>query len=406
MRRVLPNVLLLLLLLFLLPIYQATPTTEVLALSILLLGAALFLGYTNQPRGLELLASLTAVVSFIGIVFLGRSLGGPNGGYCFLTLWIVALLGSLGLFWRRAVVVERGQVLVINQLPDNRALVWREGFHRPINPIFERQVAALPEYELILEAIFENLNTESLFNIDRIEVVVRYQVADPREVVFCFPNREQAREALAQERPQVDTTSEQVAFWTEMMRRQMLMETEQAIRTIIANVTGPTDVARKRDAVARQIRERLQASVKRWGIQVLDLRFLDVVVASDRIRAANRDFIIERERQDAERMAQLRAREVSLIGEAHAQATARMVEELVRTLNTQESPLSVEEIERIVITAMQRIGDQQQLSNLFRDLSTNATTNAVPRQYQEAPAPPPPPAPATGTTSQLPRTRK
>src|SRR4028119_834852 len=109
MRRVLPNVLLLLLLLFLLPIYQATPTTEVLALSILLLGAALFLGYANQPRGLELLAALTALVSFIGIVFLGRSLGGPNGGYCFLALWLVALLGGFGLFWRRSVLVERGQ---------------------------------------------------------------------------------------------------------------------------------------------------------------------------------------------------------------------------------------------------------------------------------------------------------
>jgi hypothetical protein len=270
MRRVLPNVLLLLLLLFLLPIYQATPTTEVLALSILLLGAALFLGYANQPRGLELLAALTAIVSFIGVTFLGRSVGGANGGYCFLTLWLVALLVGFGVMWRRSVVVERGQILVINQLPDNRALVWREGFHRPVNPLFERTVAALPGYELILEAVFENLNTESLFNIDRIEVVVRYQIAEPREVVFCFPNREQSREALLQERPQADTTSEQVAFWTEMIRRQMLMEVEQAIRTIIANVTGPTDVARKRDAVARQTRERLQTSVKRWGIQVLD----------------------------------------------------------------------------------------------------------------------------------------
>ncbi len=401
MRRVLPNVLLLLLLLFLLPLYQATPTTEVLALSILLLAAALFLGYTNQPRGLEMLAVLTAVVSFIGIVFLGRSLGGPNGGYCLLSLWLLALLGGFAFLWRRSVVVERGQILVINQLPDNRALIWREGFHRPVNPIFERQVAALPAYELILEAVFENLNTESLFNIDRIELVARYQVTEPREVVFCFPNREQAREALARERPQVDTTSEQVAFWTEMMRRQMLMEVEQAIRTVIANVTGPTDVARKRDAVARQTRDRLQASVKRWGITVIDLRFLDVVIASDRIRAANRDIIIERERQDAERTARLRANEVAMIGEAHAQATARMVEELVRTLKAQDTPLTAEEIERIVITAMQRIGDQQQLSNLFRDLSTNAAPTTAAHQQQQPPSPPS----STGTTAQLPRTR-
>lgn len=389
MRRLLPNVLLLLLLLFLIPIYQANPTTEVLALAILLLAAALFLGYTNQPRGTEILFALTAVVSFIGVAFLGRTLiGSANGAYCFLVLWLVGLLGGLAFVWRRAVVVERGQILVINQLPDNRVLIWNEGFHRPLNPVFERQVAALPSYELVLEALLENLNTESLFNLDRLELIVRYQVGEPRDVVFCLPNREQARDTLLRERPEADTTAEQVAFWTELVRRAMLMEVEQTVRSLIANIPGPTDVARKRDEYARQARERLQASVSRWGITVLDLRFLDVVIASDRIRAANRDKIIERERQDAQRTSEMRAQEVALIGEAHAHATARMVEELVRTLKTQGTPLTVEEIERIVITALQRVSDQQQLSGFFRDMSQNAATG---------------PAPATtGTTMQLP----
>src|SRR5215204_1651844 len=74
MHRLLSNVLLLLLLIFMLPIYQANPTPEVLALGILLLAAALFLGYTRQTRGMELLAAMTAVVSFVGIAFLGRGL--------------------------------------------------------------------------------------------------------------------------------------------------------------------------------------------------------------------------------------------------------------------------------------------------------------------------------------------
>ncbi len=386
MHRFLPNVLLLMLLLFLIPVYQASPTPEVLAIAVLLLGAALVLGYTNQPRGIEILAALTAVMSFIGVAFLGRSLAGSaNGAYCFLSLWLLALLGGLALLWRRAVVVERGQILVINQLPDNRALVWTEGFHRPLNPFFEHQMAALPAYELILEAMFENLNTESLFNIDRLDLIVRYQVAEPREVVFSFPNREQARETLLRERPQVDTMAEQVAFWTELIRRQMLLEVEQSVRTVIACVPGPTDLARKRDQYAQEVREQLQTSVSRWGIKVLELRFLDVVIADDPIRAANRDKIIESERQDAERNAELRAHEVARIGEAHAHTTARMVEELVRTLKAQGTPLTVEEIERIVITAVQRASDQQQLSSFFRDLSHNAAA----------------PEPTTGATTQL-----
>ena len=390
MRRILPNLLLLALLLFLLPIYNAAPTTEVLALSILLLAAALFLGYTNQPRGLEMLAALTLVISFIGVAFLGRTLtGSTNGAYCFFTLWLLLLAGGLALLWRRAVVVERGQILVINQLPENRALIWMEGFHRPLNPIFERQIAALPSYELILETVLENLNTESLFNVDRIEVVVRYQVAEPRDVVFCFPNREQAREALLRERAEPETTSEQVAFWTELIRRQMLLEVEQSVRSVVANVNGPTDVARNREHISRQVRERLQSSVTRWGVEILDLRFLDVYLPPERVRFANRDKIIERERQDSRRLAELRAEEVELVGEAHALATARMVQEIVKTLKEQGTPLTVEEIERIVITAMQRVSDQQQLSGFFRDVTQNAapTTGATTHLREPPPNP-------------------
>lgn len=387
MRRLLPNALLLLMLLFLIPIYQANPSNEVLAMGVLLLGAGLFLGYTNQPRGDEILFVLTAIISFIGIAFLGRMLiGRTSGGYCFLVLWILALVGALAFIWRKAIVVERGQILVINQLPDNRALIWNEGFHRPINPVFERQLAALPSYELILEAPLEHLNTASLFNIDHIDLVVRYQIEDPREAVFCFPNREQAREALLRERPQPETTTEQIAFWTEMIRRQMLLEVEQAVRSVLANAGGPVDVAKNRDQFARQARERLQPSVSRWGIKILDLRFLDVVIAFERIKVANRDKIIERERQDAQRMAEIRAEEVRLIGEAHAHATGRMVEELVRTLKEQGTPLTMEEIERIVITALQRMSDQQQLSGFFREMTQNAAPAALP---------------ATGATTQL-----
>lgn len=379
MHRIAPNVLLLLLLVFLLPIYQASPTPEVLALGVLLLAVALFLGYTNQARGLELLAGLTLVISFVGVAFLGRlTAGSTNGAYCFSTLWLLALAGGVTLLWRRAVVVERGQILVINQLPENRALVWREGFHRPLNPGFERLMAALPAYELTVESILEHLNTESLFNVDRLELVVRCQIAEPREVVFSFPNREQARETLLRERPQAHTTGEQVAFWTELIRRQMLMEVEQAVRSTIAGIASPTEVVRKRDQHAHQVHERLQVSVSRWGMKILDLQFLHIVIAADR------DSLIERERQDAERAAELKAREVALVGEAYALASARMVEELVRTLKAQGTPLTSDEIERIVITAMQRVSDRQQAAGFFR----NVTEGGLPS--------------ATGATTQLP----
>ena len=389
MRRVLPNVLLLLLLLFMLPIYLANQSPQVLGLSILLLAAAFFLAYSHQPRGLEILGGLTLILSFVGVGFWGQLVAGRNGSYCFVSLWILLLAGMLMLFYRRAVFVERGQILVLNQLPENRALVWTEGLHRPLRPFVERRMAALPSYELDLEAVLSKLNTKSLFNIDQIKVLVRYRVGQPREVVFCFPNREQAYEDLARERatPDEQDTDEQVAFWTELIRRQMLMELEQTVRTVIANVGGPVDVAQERETHARLIKQRLQDSVARWGMEILDLRILEVMIDPERVRMINREKIIERERMDAQRRAEIRADEVRVIGQAQAEATAAMVAEMVRTLQQAGTVLTTEEIERIVITAMQRTSDQQQLSGFFRDVAqtaaqptTGATTQLNPNQ--------------------------
>lgn len=374
MTRVLPNALLLLLLFFLLPVYLVNQSPEVLGLGILLLAAAFFLAYTNQPRGLETLAGLTFVMSFVGIAFWGQLVAGRNGGYCFVSLWILLLVGLAALFYRYAIFVERGQILVINQLPENRAIIWTEGFHRPLRPFVERRMAALPSYELDLEATLLKLNTKSLFNIDQVKALVRYKVDQPRDVVFCFPNREQAYETLAQERnaPDDNNTDEQVAFWTELIRRQMFLELEQTIRTVVANVGGPADVAQERETHARLIRQRLQASVSRWGMQILDLRILEVMIDPERIRMMNREKIIERERMDSQRKAEMRAQEVRLIGQAQAEATAHMVAEMVRTLQEAGTSLTTDEIERIVITAMQRTSDQQQLSGFFRDVAQTA----------------------------------
>jgi hypothetical protein len=53
-----------------------------------------------------------------------------------------------------------------------------------------------------------------------------------------------------------------------------------------------------------------------------------------------------------------------------------MVEELVRTLKAQGTSLSGEEIERIVVTAVQRANDQQ-LSGASGDVTQNAAPAAT-----------------------------
>jgi regulator of protease activity HflC (stomatin/prohibitin superfamily) len=374
----LPNLLLLLMLFFLLPVYVEIPRPQVLLLGIALLAASFILVYTNQPRSIELLIGLTVILSLVGAVFWGRVLfNSPNAAYCLGGLWLLLLLGGAALAFRQAVFVERGQILVINQLRQNRALIWAEGLHRPLMPFMERRMAALPSYELDLELTIQDLNTRSLYNVDGVKVLVRYKVDQPREVVFCFPNREQACELLARERgePRVIDIDEHVAFWSELMLRQMRLEVEQSVRTEIANVSGPTDVAQDRETHARHIQQRLQSSVARWGIKVIDFRLLDVKINPDRVRMKYRDVKIQREVEDAQRLAEIRAREIRLVGQAQADTTARLVAEMVRTLQQQGTTLTTDDIERIVITAMQRMSDQQQLSGFFRDVA-QASTNA------------------------------
>jgi len=280
MRQFAPNLLVFLLLLFLVPIYLLQPRTDVLTLAILLLAVAVFLAYTNRPRGLEILVVMTAWVSILGMAVLGRAVGGNNGGWCFLSLWLLALGLGLVMVRRRAVVVERGQVLVVNQVPTNRVKVLEEGLHRPLNPLFERKMAALPAYGLVLDTALDQINTRAFSNVEHLRVSVRYTVEQPHEMVVQFPNREQAQTQLVRERgePPVDNTTQQVAFWTELIQRQMTNEVDRAVRSVLAGVSDLGKVMRARHELEYQITQRLQQSVTRWGLAVQDVKILEVVL--------------------------------------------------------------------------------------------------------------------------------
>lgn len=344
MRRVLPNVLLLLMLVFLLPVYLVKQRADLLGLSVLLLAAAFVVVYTNQPRALEIVAGMTLVLSFVGVAFWGRLVAGQNGGFCFVGLWVLSLFAMAALLYRRAVFVERGQVVVINRLPENRALILNEGLHWRLRPFMERRMAALPSYELDIEVAIPNLNTRSLAKIDAIKILVRYRIVQPRETVFSFPNREQAYATLAAERrpPEDRDTDAQVAFWSELIRRQMALEIEQAARIVAAGFTGPADIGPERENVARSIRARLQTSVARWGLELLDLQVLDVLVDPQRVQAG----------KGAEQSGQPGQRQTV----SRASAMAKMVAETVRALQQQGRPLGADEIERIVLAAARRSG--------------------------------------------------
>ncbi len=335
MRRTLPSILVAALAAFLFLIYAARPTADVGVLSLVLLGFGLYFGFGSLPRGTEFLAGITAIMSFVAIGLLGYTTTGTSTGFlCAIVLWIAVISALAAVGMRRVTLVERGQMLVVNKLPENRAIVFREGLHRPLMP-FERRVAVLPTYELVQSIELKMLNTESLFNVDRIEVLVRYLIESPRDVVFALPNRERSIETMMKDRKAPVTNSDYVAFWTELIQRQMRHETEEVVRAAIANIGGPTEVAKNRSEHARRIGQRLQSSVEHWGMKILEVRFLEVEVHPDRIRAANRDKIIERETRDSQLMAERQAYLAEKVGEAQAKSTANMVSAIAQALKEQ-----------------------------------------------------------------------
>ena len=200
MRQFAPNLLLFVLLLFLVPIYLLRRTADVLTLGMLILAVAVFLANTNRPRALEILAFMTAFVSILGVLVMGQALGGTNGGYCLLVLWFILLALLIQAVRRRAVLVERGQVLIVNQLPANRVVVLEEGLHRPLTPLVERKLAALPAHGLVLDTTLDHVNTRPGSNVAHMPVSVQYTVEQPHEVVEQGPNRGQAQTQLVRER--------------------------------------------------------------------------------------------------------------------------------------------------------------------------------------------------------------
>ncbi len=275
-----PNLLLFVLLVFLVLIYLVRRTTDVLTLGMLILAVAVFLANTNRPRALEILAFMTAFVSILGVLVLGQSVGGTNGGYCLLVLWFILLALLVQAVRRRAVLVERGQVLIVNQLPTNRVVVLEEGLHRPLTPLVERKLAALPAHGLVLDTTLAHVNTRAGSNVEHMRVSVQYTVEQPHEVVVQFPNREQAQTQLVRERgePPADNTTAQVAFWTELIQRQMRSETDAAVRSVMAGVSDVGKVVRARHELEYGITERLQQAVSRWGLAVHDVRLLEAVL--------------------------------------------------------------------------------------------------------------------------------
>jgi regulator of protease activity HflC (stomatin/prohibitin superfamily) len=165
--------------------------------------------------------------------------------------------------------------------------------------------------------------------------------------------------------PPARDTAEQVAFWTELIQRQMAGDVDQSVRSVVARVADLGKLVHARHEIEDQIGERLQQAVARWGIHVEEVRLLEVTLDPAYQRMLERDTQAARTGETIPHPSLLaptadseQPREGAQAAQESApsqgapaeqpQANAQVVDEVMARLKAQGATPSRDEVERMV----------------------------------------------------------
>lgn len=166
-------------------IYLVTPKDMqpmVGIVSVIISALAMIVGYgggpSRQVEVLKPLSAFTALLTVFASALVGRELFGSAGAFCLPVGLMLVVAGGFFLYLRRAVVVEEGDVMVIDRLigGDNYAL--GEGIYRPMMTGIEEAVAMLPAYELTTTVEVKEPDTHLLFRPDSLTIFLRYRIRE------------------------------------------------------------------------------------------------------------------------------------------------------------------------------------------------------------------------------------
>jgi hypothetical protein len=142
------------------------------------------------------------------------------------------------------------------------------------------EVALLPLYELTNTVNVHWVDVSAPHVIDLISVRLHYHVADARRVYLGMSNRDYKIKELTTEL-QLDPHAAMLdaVFWKHLIDSQLNEDVEEIVREVVQSnpfAENALEVYRKRADVSECVRERLSVFVKRWGIGIGLVNFLQV----------------------------------------------------------------------------------------------------------------------------------
>jgi hypothetical protein len=346
--------------------YIAQPTALLLAISVLILVIGVGLAFLGKQREVLLLGSLAVLLSIAAAGLIGDTSWGATGALIVPLIWILLLYAGLSWAWTNTIDIPSGTVMVIRH-PNGIRL--QEGPARVIPPLpsFERHIATMPTYELSSSFVVERLNTRSLQNINGVSLDVRYQIRLPLKLLSNLPNRSRVIEEMATEMEQIPERAVlRTAFWERLLDRQIREVIDGLLRSAVyEHINRAIDGSNERNKLAEKVGTRLRESVQHWGITVHFLDIPSVTLDPEQIKRSKREYIIKREIEDAERAARIEAQKIEMMGKAQAQVQAHAIASWIRAIQDQGVNLAPEDIEQIVLNALEEMNEKHRRVELF-----------------------------------------
>lgn len=354
-------------------VYALQSSPLLLALGGLVLLISLALAFLGGRREILLLGAFALLMSVAAAALIGELWWSLTGALVAPAVWMLLLYAGITLAWHSTIYVPSGTVLMITGPGGIRVCEGPSRILPPI-PTFERHSVTMPLYELSSSFDVQQINTMSLQDVKRIEVEVHYRVRQPLKVLTGLPNRARIIEEMATAlNLSPDLAVLKTGFWERLLERQIREETDNLLRTVIyERVQRAIDTSTERGTLAGEVRERLSELVQRWGIEIRSLEFKTVELDPNQIKSSKREAAIKREIEDAQRAAQIEAHKIEMMGKAQAEIQAHAISSWIRAIQEQNVHLSAEDIEQIVLNALEEMNERHRRIALFTSLSGSA----------------------------------
>jgi regulator of protease activity HflC (stomatin/prohibitin superfamily) len=346
-----------LLFLSLVTIYLLIPQNNLVTfLCILILIVSLMVAQSRRWRDIAVMALFAALVSLVAASIFGRVRFGGVGAVLVPAVWGLILFGIFSWTQRNLLPVSKDRTILIRNRYSGAVHAAEGPIAPPLIPAIESKLAVIPLYELSERVRVEKVNAKAGHNIDEIELDVHYRVTDARRALGGMPNRSKLQGDVAKDMGQpVSAARVNVEFWEKILGKQMLIETEDAVREVIYQnglAQNAIEIYGSRLGLAEAVQEQMNERVKRWGVDVTSLEIVRILVNPDIVKGIKKKDGWSDETELKEIEAKREATYIELTGEARAKVEALRVTSLVQALAETGVQLSPEELREIVIDAI------------------------------------------------------